>query len=135
MTNLIRLAEYSQRMEAEDFDAVYDYFAENFYSHVTDRVNPDESGKDIRGREKEFWSMARRAFPDMDFQVNLVLEKDDYVVSNWTLTGTHSGSDFYDVPASNQPVNINGTAILRFEDGKVVEHWGGPHCMKGVGLS
>jgi len=26
------------------------------------------------------------------------------------------------------------TAILRFRDGKVVEHWGGPHCMRGVGL-
>ena len=27
-----------------------------------------------------------------------------------------------------------GTAILRFRDGKIVEHWGGPHCMRGVGL-
>jgi hypothetical protein len=31
-------------------------------------------------------------------------------------------------------VTINGTAILRMRDGKVVEHWGGPHCTKGVGL-
>jgi hypothetical protein len=29
----------------------------------------------------------------------------------------------------------NGTAILRMRDGKVVEHWGGPHCMIGIGLS
>ena len=23
----------------------------------------------------------------------------------------------------------------RMRDGKVVEHWGGPHCMYGIGLS
>jgi predicted SnoaL-like aldol condensation-catalyzing enzyme len=31
-------------------------------------------------------------------------------------------------------VHINGTAILRMRDGKIVEHWGGPHCQKGLGL-
>ena len=57
------------------------------------------------------------------------------VVSNWTLRGTHTGSAFYDVPPSGNKVEINGTAILRFDsEGKIVEHWGGPHCMKGVGL-
>ena len=33
-----------------------------------------------------------------------------------------------------EPVVINGTAILRMRDGKVVEHWGGPHCQQGLGL-
>ena len=45
-----------------------------------------------------------------------------------------SGAPYYDVPPSGKKVIINGTAILRMENGKVVEHWGGPHCMKGVGL-
>jgi predicted SnoaL-like aldol condensation-catalyzing enzyme len=31
-------------------------------------------------------------------------------------------------------VVINGTAILRMRDGKIVEHWGGPHCQEGLGL-
>jgi hypothetical protein len=31
-------------------------------------------------------------------------------------------------------VEINGTAILRIRDGQIFEHWGGPHCQKGLGL-
>ena len=134
MSNLHRLAEYSDKMFNGDYDAVYDYFAETFKSHVTARVNPDEVGKDIRYREGEFWEMAKNAFPDMQFEVGLVLESGDHIVSNWTLTGTHSGAPFYDVEPSGNSVEINGTAILRFENGEVVEHWGGPHCAKGVGL-
>jgi predicted ester cyclase len=72
---------------------------------------------------------------DMQFSVNLLVESGDLVVSNWTLTGTHSGGPFYDVSPSGEPVTINGTAILRLRDGKVVGHWGGPHCAYGIGLS
>lgn len=132
--NLHNLAVYSDRMAKGDYDAVYEYFAEKFMSHVTERVVPERVGTDIRGHEQDFWENAKRAFPDMKFEVNLVLESGEHIVSNWTLSGTHSGGAYYDVPPSGRFVTINGTAILRFEDGKVVEHWGGPHCMKGVGL-
>ena len=134
MSNLKILAEYSTHMATGNYAAVYDYFADNFSSHVTERVNPSDVGTDIRHREKEFWEMAKHAFPDMKFDVNLVLETGEYIVSNWTITGTHSGQAYYDVEPTGKKVNINGTAVLRFENGKVVEHWGGPHCMHGIGL-
>lgn len=132
--NLHNLALYSDRMAKGDYDAVYEYFAEKFMSHVTERVVPERVGKDIRGHERDFWENAKKAFPDMKFEVNLVLESGEHIVSNWTLSGTHTGGYYYDVPPSGKKVVINGTAVLRFENGKVVEHWGGPHCMKGVGL-
>jgi predicted ester cyclase len=133
--NLHNLALYSDSMFKGDYEAVYNFWAPDFHSHVTTRVNPGEVGKDVRGREAEFWEMAKQAFPDMSFDVNLVIEKDDMVVSNWTLRGTHTGNAFYDVPPSGNKVEINGTAVLRFDsEGKIVEHWGGPHCMKGIGL-
>ena len=133
--NLRILAQYSSRMAAGDYDAVYDVFAPEFASHVTARVSPDAVGQDIRGQEHKFWEMARIAFPDMKFRVNMVIEQGDLIVSNWTLTGTHSGAAFYDVQPSGERVHIDGTAILRMRDGKVVEHWGGPHCAYGIGLS
>jgi predicted ester cyclase len=133
--NLKLLGEYSDRMFAGDEQAVLDFFAPDFMSHVTDRVNPDLSGTDIRGQEQKYWRDAKAAFPDMEFTVGLVIEHDDLVISHWTITGTHTGAAFYDVPPSGKPVTINGTAILRFRDGKIVEHWGGPHCMNGIGLS
>ena len=132
--NLRILGRYSARMRAGDYDAVYEFFAPDFVSHVASRVSPEMVGTDIRGEEKRFWQTAQSAFPDMEFTVDLLVESGDIVVSNWTLTGTHSGGPYYDVPPSGRRVTINGTGILRFRDGKIVEHWGGPHCMHGVGL-
>jgi hypothetical protein len=133
--NLARLGKYSARMTAGDHDAVYDHFAPDFMSHATERISPHAVGTDIRPEEHKFWSMARAAFPDMEFRVDLLLEMDDLIVSHWTLVGTHTGAPYYDVPPSGERVTINGTAILRMRDGQVVEHWGGPHCMHGIGLT
>jgi predicted ester cyclase len=132
--NLRALAEYSEAMEAGDTEAVYGFWSKDFESHVTERVSPDRVGSDIRGSEQQWWDQARSAFPDMTFTVNLVIESGDLIVSNWTVKGTHTGTAFFEVPPSGGPVEINGTAILRMRDGKIVEHWGGPHCQEGLGL-
>jgi steroid delta-isomerase-like uncharacterized protein len=133
--NLHLLGAYSKAMEAGDEDAVFSYFSPDFTSHVTARVTPEAVGTDIRGEELKWWTAVRSAFPDMAFSVDLLIESDDLVVSNWTVKGTHTGTPFYGVAASGKPIEINGTAILRLRDGKIVEHWGGPHCQDGVGLT
>ncbi len=134
-SNLKILGEYSARMIAGDYDAVFEFFAPDFFSHVTGRVSPESLGTDIRPHERTFWESAKSAFPDMKFGVDLLVESGDLVVSNWTLTGTHTGAAYYDIPPSGKSVTINGTAIVRFRDGKIVEHWGGPHCAQGTGLA
>jgi predicted ester cyclase len=128
------LGEYSAAMDRGDTEAVYAFFAPEFTSHVTERVKSERVGEDIRGDEQRWWSEVRSAFPDMTFSVDLLIEQGDLIVSNWTVKGTHTGTAFYDLPASGNPVIINGTAILRMRDGKIVEHWGGPHCQEGLGL-
>jgi steroid delta-isomerase-like uncharacterized protein len=132
--NLRTLGQYSAAMDSGDTEAVYEFWAPDFHSHVTTRVSPDKVGTDVRGKEQEWWQMCKTAFPDMVFSVNLLIEQDDLVVSNWTVKGTHTGTAFFDVPPSGEPVEINGTAILRFRDGQIVEHWGGPHCQECLGL-
>jgi predicted ester cyclase len=132
--NLAALAEYSNAMFAGDKEAVFDFWSEDFFSHVTARVNPDAVGTDVRGSELEWWTEVKNAFPDMTFSVDLLVECGDIIVSNWTVKGTHTGTAFYDVPPSGEPVEINGTGILCMRDGKVIEHWGGPHCQQGLGL-
>jgi len=132
--NLRLLGKYSAAMQSGDGEAVYEFFAPDFQSHVTARVSPERVGSDIRGDERRWWQQARSAFPDMTFTVDLLIESGDLIVSNWTVRGTHTGTAFYDVPASGEPVTINGTAILRVRDGQIAEHWGGPHCQEGLGL-
>ena len=133
--NLRILGAYSDAMERGDREAVFEFWAPEFHSHVTERVNPALVGTDVRGQELEWWTQVRAAFPDMVFTVELLIESGDLIVSNWMVRGTHTGTAFYDVEPSGEPVTINGTAILRMQDGKIVEHWGGPHCQDGLGLT
>ena len=132
--NLRLLAKYSAAMDSGDTEAVYEFWSPDFHSHVTERVSPERVGSDVRGEEQQWWVQVRSSLPDMTFTVDLLIESDDLVVSNWTVKGTHTGTPFFDVPPSGGPVTINGTAILRIRDGQIVEHWGGPHCQKGLGL-
>ena len=132
--NLRVLGKYSEAMQTGNSDAVFEFFSDDFRSHVTNRVTPEQVGADVRGFERQWWQQVRSAFPDMTFSVDLLIESGDLVVSNWTVSGTHTGTPFYEVAPSGNPVTINGTAILRLRDGQIVEHWGGPHCQKGLGL-
>ena len=131
--NLRFLGKYSAAMESGDTDAVYEFFSPDFHSHVSDRTGFTR-GTDARLGEQQWWDNVRSAFPDMQFSVDLLIEQGELVVSHWTVRGTHTGTAFYDVPASGEPVIINGTAILRIVDNQIVEHWGGPHCQEGLGL-
>lgn len=64
----------------------------------------------------------RRAFPDLDWHVDMILGDGDYVVGRWTATGTQTGP-WGPVEASSRPVTFSGVNIFRFEDGKVAEIW------------
>lgn len=131
--NLLLLGKYSRAMQSGDSEAVFEFFSDDFHSHVAERVSPERVGTDVRGEEQHWWKQVRSAFPDMTFTVDLLIESDDLVVSNWTVKGTHNGTPFFDTPPSGEAVTINGTAILRIRNGQIVEHWGGPHCQKGRG--
>lgn len=65
----------------------------------------------------------RRAFPDLDWQVDLVLGDGDLVAARWTASGTHSEA-WADVAATGRRATFSGVNIFRFgDDGKVVEIW------------
>ena len=115
-------------------EAVFEFWSHDFHSHVTERVSPERVGKDIRGEEQQWWDQVRCGVPRHDVHRDLLIEQDDLIVSNWTVKGTHTGDRVLRRRASGEPVEINGTAILRMRDGQIVEHWGGPHCQEGLGL-
>jgi predicted ester cyclase len=130
-----RLGAYHARMIAGDLTAVDDHFAPGFRSHVTARVDPSAETKDLRLVEAEYFRAVRAAMPDAAFRVDVLVERDDLLVSNWTIEGTHTGAPLFGAPPTNARRVINGTAIMRFENGKIAEHWGGPHCPFGIGVA
>ncbi|MCB9510309.1 MAG: ester cyclase [Deferribacteres bacterium] len=78
-----------------------------------------------KGKEgvKQFFSMFRNAFPDLQANVEMMFAKDDKVVTYFVMTGTHKG-EFMGMAATGKSISIKGIDIIRFENGKAVEHWG-----------
>ena len=72
--NLRVLGKYSEAMQSGASDAVFEFFSDDFHSHVTNRVTPDQVGTDVRGFEQQWWQQVRSAFPDMTFTVDLLIE-------------------------------------------------------------
>ena len=62
------LGEYSDAMFKGDTEAVYEFWAPEFHSHVTQRVAPDRVGQDVRGSEQEWWSEVQVGLPRLRVQ-------------------------------------------------------------------
>lgn len=56
-------AQYSEAMESSDTEAVYDFWAPEFHSHVTSQVAPDRVGEDVRGEEPTWWNECAQPSP------------------------------------------------------------------------
>ena len=95
------------------------FFADNFVEHemLPPNVPPGKEGV------KQFFTMLRKAFPDLKFTVNDMVTSGDKVWTYITISGTQNGP-FMDMPASGKKINIQGFDIVRFANGKAVEHWG-----------
>ncbi len=63
-----------------------------------------------------------RAFSDLRYEIHKVIAEGDTAVVYCTMRGRHTG-EFMGVAATNQPVAAKQIHIVRFQDGKGIEHW------------
>ena len=71
---------------------------------------------------KMFVSAFRAAFPDLHYHVEDTIAEGDRVVQRVTGHGTMKG-DFQGMPASGKSASWSEIHIVRFANGKIVEHW------------
>ncbi len=82
-------------------------------------------GLPIVGNEpvKRFVAMFRTAFSDLHFDVEQVVAEGDLVAVRAVMTGTNDGRFLGMMPSWRQ-IRVEGIHIMRFADGRVVQHWG-----------
>jgi predicted ester cyclase len=66
-----------------------------------------------------------RAFPDFRLAIEDLVVDGDTVWLRMVATGTHGGP-FMGHPPTGRAIRIDVFDTLRFEDGRLVEHWGVP---------
>lgn len=99
------------------FDLIEDLYADDFVQHG------GPTG-DLNGTAafREWMENVHAGFPDLAANEEFSLCEGDLVASYVTYSGTHDGA-FLGIPATGEHVEVNGIAINRVEDGKIVESW------------
>lgn len=101
-----------------DLNGLSDVIAENSIDHS---ARPDELQGLAGVQQTVLW--LGRVFSDQRWEIRQVICERDLVVVYCTLYGRHTG-DMMGIPPTNREIAMDYVHILRFSDGKAVEHWG-----------
>ncbi len=107
----------SQLIANGNLDAVGEFFAPDYVAHAT-----DQDMKGGQGAIRNLLGMLRRAFPDLQVEVEILVVGKDRVAWQRTLRGTHQG-DFKGFPACGRQVVWRDMVTSRFRDGLIAEDW------------
>jgi predicted ester cyclase len=110
------LAANSTLIADGNLDAVREFFTSDYVAHGTDQ---DMAG---HGAILSFLGMVQRAFPDLQSEVEILVEGKDRVAWQRTLRGKQQG-DFMGFPASGRQVVWRDMVTSRFRDGLIAEDW------------
>jgi steroid delta-isomerase-like uncharacterized protein len=110
---------YEEVWDRGNVDFANELFADDYVRHDLRpaRAAPGAAGQALIAEQ------FHRAFPDLEWRVDLVLGDGDLVAARWTASGTHSGA-WGDVAPTGRRATFSGVNIFRFGvAGKVVEIW------------
>ena len=101
-----------------DVNGLAEVLAEDGIDHG---ARPDEPQGLSGAQQTMLW--LRSVFSEQRWEIRQVVGEGDIVVVYCTLHGRHTG-DLMGIPPTNREVAQDYVHIVRFRDGKVVEHWG-----------
>ena len=108
---------YEEVFNTGNLALISELFAPNFVDHDPSNPLPGLEGLG------QLVSMYRGAFPNLHFTIEDELSEGDKLVTRFVARGTHNGP-LMGIPPSGKQAIVTGIDILRFESGKIVEHWG-----------
>ena len=76
----------------------------------------------IEGAKKHILGV-RETYPDLQLSIERQFADGDWVITSYTMTGTHSGR-WMDIRPTGKKIVVTGVNIDKVVDGKIVEHGG-----------
>jgi predicted ester cyclase len=115
---------FVERMNKHDLSVIDEMFDPAYVEHeLMPGIPPTRDGM------KQIFGMWIKAFPDVKITVTHMVAEGDLVLIHHLTTGTNKG-DFMGMPATGKTVKFDEMHLVRFANGKVVEHWGIEEAMK-----
>lgn len=107
-------------------DGIEEVVAENYVEH---NPIPGVTSTGIQAL-KDMITMSGAAFTQNKIEDLTMTTEGDRVVAHYKWKAVNSGPMGEGMPASNKPIDVYSVDIVRFENGKGVEHWGYVEEMK-----
>lgn len=107
-----------------DYSSAHQFYAADVVVHTQHEPEP------LRGREalRELHRLLHVAFPDFHITIEDMIRDGDEVAVRWTVRGTHRG-DYFGIPPTGRPVEVEEVAIFRFEGELAKELWLMPNLL------
>jgi predicted ester cyclase len=104
-------------MVGGDLDAVGDYFTGDYVVHLTNQVM-----KGGHAAVRRILGLYRRAFSDLQVDVEILVQAGDRVAWQRTLRARHEGT-FRGFPATGRRLVWRDMVTSRFRGGRIAEDW------------
>lgn len=114
-----------EMFETGNSQGVENYVADNVVEHS---MMPEIKSTGMQAL-KDMIAMHYKAFPNTKITVHSMVAEGDQVIAHYNMKGTMTGP-MGNMPATNKTMDVDGVDIVRFADGKAVEHWGYSEEMK-----
>lgn len=91
-------------------------------SNFTKNVIMHASPADVIGIDsaRAYYANFLTGFSNITFTIKDVFGQGEKLVKYWNFKGTHTG-DFFGIPATGKTVELDGTTLVRMQDGKIAE--------------
>lgn len=106
-------------------EGIEDVMSADFVDHQKD---PSVTTTGIQGA-KDMMALIRTSMPDFRQEWLHASTTGDRTYVHFHMTGTNTGP-WADMPATGKAMDVMGVDVVRFADGKMVEHWGYMEEMK-----
>jgi steroid delta-isomerase-like uncharacterized protein len=107
------------------FEAWNSHDTELVLEHYDDVFVREDLGKHQTYSKDDLRKTVRKyinAFPDIQFEVEKVIEKGEQVVVCWGASGHHKGK-IMKIPATGRYVSFKGVSVLEIKNSKIVKVW------------
>jgi predicted ester cyclase len=114
---------FDEVWKREDPTALPTFLHERYRRHTSPDATPLDATEQLE-RLRGF----RAGFPDITIDLEEVLADNDHVAFRSTMRGTHRG-EFLGVQPTGRRVTVGLVDMMRIEDGRIIEQWGGPDML------
>lgn len=108
---------YEEVLNRANYGAIDELVDKNVVSH-----SPLPGQKPGSVGLRDTMQLFHAAFPDLHAKAEDMIAEGDKVVGRFIVTGTHQG-EFMGMPATGKKITYEEIVIVRFKNGKIVEHW------------